>query len=73
MFDGYSNVQLSGSLLEVHYHKFTGMHGVEHIVSLFFNDVSKIPIVHQVISAQKVEYNIFGSGIYPKPHSVLKL
>ena len=72
MFDGYSNVQLSGSLLEVHYHKFTGMHGVEHIVSLFFNDVSKILIVHQMIFPHKMIYNIIGSGIDHKPRSVLK-
>ena len=48
------------------------MRGFEHIVSLFFNDVSKIPIVHQMISAHKMIYTIFGSGIYHKPHSIFK-
>ena len=48
------------------------MHGVEHTVSLFFNDVSKILIVNQMISAHKMIYNIFGSGIYYKPHSIFK-
>ena len=48
------------------------MRGVEHTVSLFFNDISKIPIVNQMISAHKMIYNIFGSGIYHKPHSIFK-
>ena len=57
MFDGASNVQLGGKLLKVHYPKLTVMRGVEHTVSLFFNDVSKIPIVNQMISAHKMIYN----------------
>ena len=36
------------------------------------NDVSKIRIVHQMISSHKMIYNIFGSGIYHKPHSIFK-
>ena len=58
--DGSSNLQLVGRLF-----------GVEHTVS-FFNDVSKIPIVNQMVSSQKMIYNIFGSGIYHKPHSIYK-
>ena len=63
MFYGASNVQLGGKLLKVHYPKLTVMRGVEHTVSLFFNDVSKIPIVNQIISSHKMIYNIFCSGI----------
>ena len=72
MFDGALNVQLAGRLLKVHYPKLTVMCGVEHTVSLFFNDVYNIPIVNQIISSHKVIYNVFGSGIYHKPHSILK-
>ena len=72
MFDGASNVQLGGKLLKVHYPKLSVMRGVEHTVSLFFNDVSNIPILNQMISAHKMIYNIFGSGIYHKPHSIFK-
>ena len=72
MFDGASNVQLAGNVLKVYYPKLTVMRGVEHTVSLFFNDVSKISIVHQMISPQKMIYNIFGSGIYHKSHSIFK-
>ena len=48
------------------------MRGIEHTVSLFFNYVSKIPIVNQTISSHNMIYNIFGSGIYHKPHSIFK-
>ena len=72
MFDGASNVQLAGRFLKVYYPKFTVMRGVEHTVSLFINDVSQIPIVNQMICSHKMIYNIFGSGIYHKLHSILK-
>ena len=48
------------------------MRGVEHTVSVFFNDVSKIPVVNQMITARKAIYKLFGSGIYHKPHSIFK-
>ena len=72
MFYGASNVQLAGELLKIRYPKITVMRGVEHTVSLFFNDFSKIPVVNQIISAHKAMYNLFGSGIYHKPHSIFK-
>ena len=72
MFDGASNVQLGGKLLMLNYPNLTVMRGAEHTVSLLFNYVSKIPIVNQIISAHKMIYNIFGSGIYHKPHSIFK-
>ena len=68
MFDGASNIQLAGILLKVQYPKLTVICGVEHTVSLFFNDVSKIPIVNQMIYAHKMIHDIFGPGIYHKPH-----
>ena len=48
------------------------MRGFEHTVSLFFNDVSKIPVVNQMITAHKAIDNLFGSGIYHKSHSIFK-
>ena len=73
MFDGASNVQISGELLKIHHPNISVMHGVEHTVSLFFNDVSKIPVVNQMITDHKAKYNLFGSDIYNKPHSIFKL
>ena len=72
MFDGASNIQLAGEFLKINYAKITVMRGVEHTVSLFFNDVSKIPVVNQMITAHKEIYNLFASGIYHKPHSIFK-
>ena len=72
MFDGASNVQLSGELLKIHYPKVSVMRGVEHTVSLFFNDVSKIPVLNHTITYHKAIYNLFGSVIYHKPHSIFK-
>ena len=72
MFDGHSNVQFGGKKLKVHYPKLTRMRGFEHTVLLLFNDVSNIPIVIQLISAHKMIYIIFGSGIYHKHHPIFK-
>ena len=54
MFDGALNIQLEGRLLKVHDLKLTVMRGVGHTISLFFNDVPKIPIVNQMISSHKM-------------------
>ena len=72
MFDEASNVQLAGELLKIHYPKISVMHGVEHNVSLFFNYVSNISVVNQIITSHKAIYNLFGSGIYHKPNSIFK-
>ena len=48
------------------------MREFEHTVSLFFNDISKFPVFNQMVTAHKEIYNLFGSGIYHKPHSILK-
>ena len=72
MFDRAPNVQLGGKFVKWHDPKLTVMCGVEHTVLLFFNDVSKIPIVNQMISDHKMIYNIFGYGSYHKHHSIFK-
>ena len=72
MFDGDSNAQISGEHLDINYPKVSVIRGVEHTISLFFNDVSKISVVNQIITARKSIYSLFGSGIYHKPHSILK-
>ena len=72
MFDGYSNVQLAAELLKINYPKVSVIRGVEHTGSLFFNDVSKIPVVNQIITAHKAMHKLFGSDIYHKPHSIFK-
>ena len=58
MFYGASNVQLVGKLFKIHYPKISVMHGVEQTVSLFFKNVSKIPVVNQMITAHKAIYKL---------------
>ena len=48
------------------------MRGVEHTLSLFLNDVSKISVINQMIIAHKEMYNLFGPSIYHKPHYIFK-
>ena len=73
MFDGASNIQLAGEVLKIHYQNISVIRGVEHTVSLFFNDVFKILVVNQMITAHKAIYNLFSSGIYHKPHYIFKI
>ena len=72
MFDRAPNVHLDGELLKINYPKVSVMRGVEHTVSLFFNGVTKITVVNQTITDHNAIYDLFGSGIYHKPHSILK-
>ena len=59
-------------MMKIYYPKVSVMRGFEHTVSLFFHDVSTIPVLNQIITAHKIIYNLFGSGIYHKPHSIFK-
>ena len=52
-FDGASNVQAAGNLLELSYPGATTLHGAEHVAALFFSDVAKIPEVAQIIDEYK--------------------
>ena len=71
MFDRASNVQLAGELLQIQYPMTTVMRGVEHTISLFSNDVSKIPVVNHMIRAHNEIYifwvwNIPQTSLYIK-------
>ena len=70
IFDGASNLQLGGDILNIYYPKLTVMNWVEHTISILLNDFSKIPVVNQMVQDHNAVYNLFGSGIYHKPHSI---
>ena len=55
IFDGASYLQLRGSQFKFHYPKLNIMHGVEHNFSPLFDDVSKLPIVNQMIKSHKAK------------------
>ena len=44
-FDGASNVAKAGKVLEAKFPRAYALHGGEHVVSLFFHDLSKQPAV----------------------------
>ena len=46
--------------------------GLNTLYPYFSNDVSKIPVLNQMITSHKAVYNLFGSGIYHKPHNIFK-
>ena len=61
-FDGASNVQNAGRILQARYPRITVGHGAEHAVSLFFSDVStKIPELVVLSNFVKKLRNVFGS------------
>ena len=41
-FDGASNVQKAGKILEAKFPRSYTLHGGEHVVALFFSDIAKI-------------------------------
>lgn len=42
VFDGASNVQKGGQILEAMYPRTFSLHGQEYVLSLFFDDLSKL-------------------------------
>jgi hypothetical protein len=44
--DGASNVQLAGQVVEAVFPMVSVLHGSEHLLSLFFSDIAKIPAIH---------------------------
>lgn len=71
-FDGASNVQKAGRILETHYPRASTMAGGEHITSLFFNDVSKIKKIKLIIGLYRHIYKWFGSGTHHQVHAVFR-
>ena len=43
--DGASNMQKAGRIIQAAYPRATVIHGVEHVLSLVFEDIAKIPAV----------------------------
>jgi hypothetical protein len=44
-FDGGSNFQLAGRIIQAKFARITVVHGLEHVLSLVFEDISRIPVV----------------------------
>ena len=70
LFDGASNVQKAGRVIEAKYPQVSVLHGVEHVVSLFFADVSKLRFVQFLIMNYRRVYRVFGSGAMHAPYAM---
>jgi len=55
-FDGASNVQKAGEVLSVHYPRAVCLHGAEHVISLYFADISKLPPIKVSIPMNSFVY-----------------
>jgi Protein of unknown function (DUF 659) len=72
LFDGASNVQKAGRVIEARYPQVSILHGIEHVVSLFFADVAKLPFVSYVICNYRRIYRVFGSGAMHAPYAIFQ-
>jgi len=69
LFDGASNVQKAGDLLASSYPRICVLHGAEHVMSLFFNDVFKYKELRSFIKICRIFYKVFGSGAMHAPYA----
>lgn len=62
IFDGAFNVQKAGRIIEARYPQVSVLHGVEHVVSLFFGEVARLTFVKYLVIQYRRVYRMFGSG-----------
>ena len=72
LFDGASNVQKAGRVIEAKYPQVSVLHGIEHCISLFFSDVSRLPWSQFVIINYRRVYRVFGSGSMHAPYAIFR-
>ena len=72
LFDGASNVQKAGRVIEAKYPQVSVLHGIEHVISLFFSNVSRLPFLHFAIINYRRVYRVFGSGSMHSPYAIFR-
>jgi len=72
MFDGAGNVQKAGRSLEYLYPCMSVIHGCEHVISLFCQDLLKKTRMKMLVTIYWIIYATFGSGCKHTPYSVFK-
>jgi hypothetical protein len=72
LFDGASNVQKAGRVIEAKYPQVSVLHGIEHVVSLFFADVARLPFLQFLIMNYRRVYRVFGSGSMHGPYAIFQ-
>jgi hypothetical protein len=71
-FDGASNVQLAGSVIGAKYSRTMTLHGSEHVISLFFNDIFGFPQFKALYRIARRAYRVFGSGSMHAPYAIFQ-
>jgi phosphatidylglycerophosphatase A len=72
LFDGARTVQKVGKSMQVHYPRVMVLHGVEHVVSLFFKILSNMKVVKHQIFCHHFIYRVFGSGVLHPPYALFQ-
>jgi hypothetical protein len=70
IFDGASNVQKAGALLEAKFPHLTVIHGAEHVISSFYHDIFKLPQFEMLKNINRLIYRYFGSGSMHSPYAI---
>ncbi len=71
-FDGASNVQAAGAIIEAKHSRAITLHGAEHVISLFFSDVFSFPEFKSLYHIAKRCYCVFGSGSMHQPYAIFQ-
>jgi hypothetical protein len=69
---GASNVQKAGAILRVTYPWVTTLHGDEHVVAMFFKDISKLDSIKYQIVLRRFMYCVFGSNAIYSPYALFQ-
>lgn len=70
IFDGASNVQKAGKLLEAKFPHISVIHGAEHVISLFYGDVFRLKQFDMLKKMNRIIYRYFGSGSMHSPYAI---
>jgi hypothetical protein len=70
IFDGASNVQKAGQLIEARFPHISVIHGAEHVISLFYHDIFHLREFEILKKMNRYVYRYFGSGSMHSPHAI---
>lgn len=70
IFDGASNVQKAGALLQAQFPHISVMHGAEHVISLLYHDIFMLPPFKILKNINRLIYRYFGSGSMHAPYAI---
>jgi hypothetical protein len=70
IFDGASNVQKAGQLLEARFPHISVIHGAEHVISLFYRDIFHLREFEILKKTNRHIYRCFGSGSMHSPYAI---